>query len=1332
MRQFPWGGVKRMLNRKEVVESIQERMQALKSAEICALFLLSVKVEDIKEEDKKADNEKSIKEVAGVLAHFFRQTDIKGYLGNGLYVVFLTGNVTGSTIYEKTAGLVQALRFASEDSWNGEAEVLAGVLLSSLKKGSYRYMFRKADYALEMARKDEKNHFYIYAEPDTQEELKQGLAAPSSSQMMFHYIDEGVRIIEAGDILRTVYVSPGFYRRLSLDNQQVKKALIQIHPDDIDDYETHVWETARSGEPGNSCYRVSLDGQNWISCRVRLLRIWAGNGERKPIIIEISHNTSGLERLKGQLDEKNAWLSFVADQTDYQLWEVDVRSRVFRMLYTDRLLTGRYDTYENFPESLIESGRIHGESAEAFRSFAGELLAGCMRNSGNFMIQYRQTSCYGWSAISYQMLCDEGGNPVKAIGIKEDLSYIPCQQSRFVQRRIMPADLYSNLYCFLQANLTVDTVEKLILEGRERIHLIQYQTYGEIIDKGISRLFSAEDVKRFRMKFSREQLLTDFERNRCWNYDRCRIVDFDGSIRWISLGVNLSRDPETRDVCLYAYLSRMDRMAEWEKNLKEEAQIDAETGLYTYDTLKNLIKNLLEQDGRQTYAVAQICIEGAEELFSNGPDDQREQDIATALHVFLNTDCLVGRKNKGNLLVFFPSCDTRSKIRRRLENAFSFVRISLSGMKEMKFLRLVAGVSVGKADECVLEDQLISVSGLCALHAGEAADMVEFCQETETYHWEGAPFEDQLNLSEPHHLELSHILTDEDKDMALECMEQMLAADNAKDSIKAVLRNIGLYYQADRVYILILTEKKQFMTMLSEWVRPGRYSIQQSVSGKRTGSFPIIANYAKHPESTVFTKRGEEEKYWQFAIFPMESEKDSEQMLCIENPRRYLERSALLDTLLPYLSREKKRFRETQVQNSPMDRFFALPNMEDCMNVLYSVNSDEYSSLGVMAVDVPEYEKVKKIRGFEYGRQLLLHISEVLQEVFDKSLLFHTKETEFLVLCTNVVYHTFLNLCARAKQMMGRQCKGLLRTGCTWSDGVFSARNLVEKACSIMECDNLEVRPETNKNSIDENNGFLEKTVMSKLETEGRMTIYLQPKINMRTGELMGAEALVRILDKNDKLLSHGRVIEEMEKEGTIQKLDYFVFDKMLDTMSQWKKMGYPMYPFSSNFSRYTLLNPSVLASALAIMSRYPHVPQEMIEIEITETAGDFENNTFEELIRRFGEHGLQFSLDDFGSGYSNVNMLAGLKFHSVKLDRSLIKNITENQMTHMIVRDLVKICDRCGMVCVAEGVENQTQADMLLEDGCICAQGFYYDRPMSLENFEKKYLRPKKKEVRG
>ena len=200
-------------------------------------------------------------------------------------------------------------------------------------------------------------------------------------------------------------------------------------------------------------------------------------------------------------------------------------------------------------------------------------------------------------------------------------------------------------------------------------------------------------------------------------------------------------------------------------------------------------------------------------------------------------------------------------------------------------------------------------------------------------------------------------------------------------------------------------------------------------------------------------------------------------------------------------------------------------------------------------------------------------------------------------------------------------------------------------------------------------------------------------------------------------------MIEAMEQEGTIQEMDYFVFDKTLQTMSQWKEKGYELPRISSNFSRITLLNPSALASVLAISSRYPEVPQNLVEMEITETAGDFENNTFAELIERFGGYGFQFSLDDFGSSYSNISMLTNLHFRSIKLDRSMIRNISENSMTRMLVRDIVKLCNSSGMVCIAEGVENQEQEKALLENGCVYAQGYYYDRPMPLREFEQKYL---------
>lgn len=1322
-----------MLNRKETEKRMKERMRTLDSAEMCALFLLSVNRQVMAENARKVeDEETAIRLTGSVLARFFRQTDMIGYLGSDRYIVFFTGNITGDVVYEKAAGLAQTLRFAWGDDESEIPGIYVGVYLSTDSEKSYTCLLRKAEYALEMAKKNENHHFYVYASSDTQEELKRGLAAPAASQMMFHYIDEGVRVIEVGRTLKTVYVSPGFYRRLSLDEESAKGTEIQIHPDDRQSYEELVRETARNGKPGNCSYRVSLDGQSWTSCRVRLLQVRMENEERDPIVIEISHNTAGLERLKSQLDEKKAWLSFVADQTDYQLWEVDVRSKVFRLLYTGNILSGRQDSYQDFPESLIESGRIHSGSAEAFRAFGRELLEGRMQNSGNFMVQYRQTSCYGWSAISYRMFCDENGRPIKAIGIKEDLSYIPCQQTRFIQRRIMPADLYSNLYCFLQANLTTDAVEKLILEGRERIRLIQYQTYDEIIEKGISRLFSSEDVKRFRKEFERECLLEEFEKGRCWFYEKCRVIDTDGSIRRISVGVNLARDPETREVCLYAYLSRLDHRTQWERCLKEKAQTDPETGVYTEETLEKLIRGLMEQGGRNVCTLVQVCIAGADELFFEDGRGRKEQDIVTALHVFLSTDCLVGRGDTHNLLIFFPGGESKAQIRSYMENAFSFARISLSGMREMKFLRFVAGAIQGSMKDCVLEDMLLAVSRLCALHAGEAADMVDFCQEKEAGLWGKGTLEDPVEWMRQYSLELSHMMTEEDKDMALECMELMLESDHVGNAINGVLGKIGLYYKADRVYILMLTEDKQIMTMLNEWVASGKCSIQQSISGKRTSSFPVIDNYAKNPKPMLLARPGNGEKSsWQYAIYPMDNVGDSEQMLCMENPQRYVERTALLDKILPLLSRARSRIHSEGVRSSLLDRFYALPNMDDCMDMLYSIASDEYSSLGVLMVDVPDYEHLKTVNGFEYGRQLLLRISEVLLKVFGRSLLFHTKETEFLVLCTDVVYHSFLNACARAKQMLNGQYAGQIRMGCTWSDGVFAARDLVEKARSLMKCDTPMPQPDT-EFRLREEKLFLEQEAMAKLQASGQFTIYLQPKIDIRSGVLMGAEALVRILDRDGKLLSHGRVIEVMEKEGTIQKLDYFVFDRMLDALNQWRKKGYAMFPVSSNFSRNTLLNPSTLASVLAIMSHYPRVPQELVELEITETAGDFENNTFAELIRRFGEYGLQFSLDDFGSGYSNVNMLAKLKFHSIKLDRSLIKNMIDNEMSRMIVRDLVQICEKCGILCVAEGVETRTQAEMLLEDGCICAQGFYYDRPMSLEEFEKKYLRPQKKEDEG
>ena len=1303
-----------MLTKEDTIKSIEERIGEITSSEICALFLIEI-------DGKGQEDPKVLERMYSLLTRSFRATDIVGYMGKNLFAAFLTGNLTGKVIEDKSETLSDALLFAEEDiSMRNISSYVGAYVFREGKDSMLEIVLRRAEYALEMAKKEEHRRFFIYGADGVFAEDFQSSGSPMYSKLLTAYIDEGVRILEAGKDLKVIFTSPGFYRRLSIPENYNHSESVRIHPSDQEAYEQLVRSAAENGGPEEGNYRVSGDGIRWIACRVRLLRV--SRSDQSAIVLEISHNTAGLQQLKEQYDEKREWLSFVADETDDQLWEVDLKTRTFRLLYTKNLLDGRQTVYENFPESLIQNGRIHKDSADRFRDFAEEMYGGKPEGRANFVIQYRQTSCYGWSSMSYHLMFDAEGRPEKAIGIKEDLSYLPNWQSRFIQRRIMPADLYPYMYCYLQANLTQDIPEKLQLEGKEQIRLIRYQTYTDIIERGIFRLFSASAVKRLQRRFDRKHLLAEYKFGKRWFFDQCQVICFEGSVQWVTMGVNLCEDPESGDVCLFLYALNQNKLRRWELELGRPAVRNPVTGIYDEKTYEEMVRHLLRKEVNTVCAFILIRVEGAEELFGTEEDRRKPEDLMTALHTFLGTDCVIGQAEGYSLLVFCPEAVSRNHIRKKLENAFSFTRISLGDIKEMMFLRFVAGAAYDSAENMDYEKVMQDVSKLCTVYTGEASDAVFFVDEDGKYRWSSMELYDCLDEKDTYVLTPDHMMTEECKDAALACMDWMLNADSADHSIDGVLKRIGRFYQADRVYILVLTEDARIVTMINEWVGEGKYSIQQSISGKRIEKFPVIMRAAHMSEPLILSLKSQDQKgNWQYVIFPMEKEKDIIQLLCVENPRAHIEQTAFLDQVIPHLSREHKRFLQ-RTSVSPIDRLFAIPNIQSYQNMVYSINSDTCSSAGVMTVDIPDFQSVKEQRGYEYGNRFLLKVSEVLLDIFGKSLVFRIRETEFVALCKDITYETFFNKCTRVQQLLGRNYSGQFRVGCIWSDGIFNAKDLVERARSIMRCATSSEMSDPSYRtreviSPEEDSPWLKK------QTSGRFMIYLQPKVDMRSERLVGAEALVRIADAQGNLMPHGRVIEEMENEGTIQELDYFVFDQALCAMSQWLQKGYPLVPVSSNFSRNTLLNPSSLASILAILSRYPDIPQDMVELEITETAGDYGNKAISELIQRFDGYGLQFSLDDCGGCYSNMSMLTDLHFHSVKLDRSMIRNISGNTASRTLVRDIVKLCKDSQMLCIAEGVETKEQADLLLEDGCLYGQGYYYGRPMPLQEFEKKYF---------
>ena len=295
-----------------------------------------------------------------------------------------------------------------------------------------------------------------------------------------------------------------------------------------------------------------------------------------------------------------------------------------------------------------------------------------------------------------------------------------------------------------------------------------------------------------------------------------------------------------------------------------------------------------------------------------------------------------------------------------------------------------------------------------------------------------------------------------------------------------------------------------------------------------------------------------------------------------------------------------------------------------------------------------------------------------------------------------------------------------MRIGHAWAEEVFSGKRLVNEAKASMRAERAEpssgqwtlpIHPE-------------DYSSVAEAAQSGRLLVYYQPKVDMHTGALVGAEALVRGVADDGSIISPAQFIELLEEDGSIRDLDLFVLEQAIAQSDQWRADGLGIVPVAVNLSRVTLVHPSTLASVLAIQSRYPDVPASALELEVTERGNGIKTAEFQAIVERFRACGLHMSLDDFGSQYANLSLFTNVKFETVKLDRSLISELVSNPINRTLVRDLVQICQAYHMTCVAEGVETRDQVSALLEIGCTYAQGFYYDRPLPAQSFAQKYLR--------
>ena len=238
------------------------------------------------------------------------------------------------------------------------------------------------------------------------------------------------------------------------------------------------------------------------------------------------------------------------------------------------------------------------------------------------------------------------------------------------------------------------------------------------------------------------------------------------------------------------------------------------------------------------------------------------------------------------------------------------------------------------------------------------------------------------------------------------------------------------------------------------------------------------------------------------------------------------------------------------------------------------------------------------------------------------------------------------------------------------------------------------------------------------LENE-EFQVYYQPKVNMRSYRLVGAEALCRWF-RNGKIVPPGAFIPRLEQSMAICALDMYMLEHVCRDIRHWLDEGREAVRVSVNFSRRNLADVDILRHILEVIDRY-NVPHEYIEIEFTETTEDAHFVSLRKIVAGLQENGVKTAVDDFGIGYSSLTLIRDLPWDVLKIDRSFLPNEDDNERDKktMMFNTVVNLAQGLGMECIVEGVETKEQVELMAANRCDQAQGFFFDRPMPKQEFE-------------
>lgn len=395
------------------------------------------------------------------------------------------------------------------------------------------------------------------------------------------------------------------------------------------------------------------------------------------------------------------------------------------------------------------------------------------------------------------------------------------------------------------------------------------------------------------------------------------------------------------------------------------------------------------------------------------------------------------------------------------------------------------------------------------------------------------------------------------------------------------------------------------------------------------------------------------------------------------------------------------------------------------------------SAVSVVALNVHQFKFINEIFGREYADRLLIEIKEVLDKNMETGEFFARDRADLYYLC--LMEQDREKILGRLQQIMDEivdisshhhnNYRILLYCGVVIQEEEKDVTPLMTHVMFALT---------TARGSYENNVWFYDSQLHEKEKIEnyvethmhqalrdGEFKMFLQPKTDLKTGRLKSAEALVRWIREDGSMIYPDQFIPLFENNGFCAKLDLYMVECACRQIREWMDRGLEPIGISVNQSKLLFYEKDYIEIMTELKERY-EIPDQLITLEILEGLA---TENVEELNRKIGilrGQGFRISLDDFGSGYSSLNVLGNLRIDELKLDRGFLLEASDKRNTRFraVMEEIVQLTKRLRISTVVEGIETASNEQFCCEIGCDQGQGYYYSRPLAQEDFNQQYMK--------